>query len=145
MGHQRYKLVSAVHVFLVREGHALFLRRFNTGYADGLYSVIAGHLDGGESIKEAAMREAREEVGVELSSYDLDVVAVMHRKSDDERIDWFLKAERWSGKIANCEPEKCDRLAWFPLVDPPSSVIPYVRRGLDNMLNGRWFDSYGWR
>lgn len=144
MAHQRFKLVSAVHVFLVREGHLLYLRRYNTGYADGLFSVIAGHLYGGETIREAARRETLEEVGVEISTVDLDVVAVMHRKSEDERIDWFLKAESWSGRITNREPGKCDQLAWFPLSDPPHNVIPYVRRAVQNMLNGRWFDSFGW-
>jgi 8-oxo-dGTP diphosphatase len=144
MSNQRFKLVSAVHVFLIREGKVLLLRRANTGYVDGLYSVVAGHLNGGETIQDAARRETLEEVGVDISSSDLEVAAVMHRKSDDERIDWFLKAERWEGTVVNREPEKCDRLAWFPLNDLPANVIPYVRRALQNVQHGRWFDSFGW-
>jgi len=140
----RFKLVSAVHLFLVRGKRVLLLRRYNTGYQDGNYSVVAGHLNGGEPIKAAAIREAREEVGVDLAFRDLDVVGVMHRLSDDERVDFFLATSRWSGQVTNAEPDKCDRLAWFDMDELPHNVIPYVRRALENYREGCWFDSFGW-
>jgi 8-oxo-dGTP diphosphatase len=140
----RFKLVSAVHLFLLQEDRVLLLRRFNTGYEDGNYSVIAGHLNGGEQVRTAAMREAREEVGIVVSPSDLQVVGVMHRLSDDERIDWFLAASDWSGEITNQEPDRCDQLAWFQCDALPENVIPYVRRALDNFQHGRWYDSFGW-
>jgi len=43
---QRFRLVSAVHLFLDRDRRVLLLRRANTGYEDGNDSVVAGHLDG---------------------------------------------------------------------------------------------------
>jgi 8-oxo-dGTP diphosphatase len=141
---ERFGLIAAVHVFLVRGGKVLLLRRFNTGYEDGKYSVVAGHLDGDEEIKIAAIREAREEVGVQIAAGDLQVVGVMHRKSDDERVDFFLVATSWSGEVKNMEPERCDRLAWFDVKALPENVIPYVRRALDNYCQGKWFDSFGW-
>lgn len=141
----RFHLVSAVHLFLVRDGQVLLLRRYNTGYQDGNYSVIAGHLNGDEEVKAAAIREAREEAGIEIDPADLHVVGVMHRRSDDERIDFFLAADRWSGQIVNREPHKCDQLAWFDLGALPDNVIPYVERALQNYRSGRWFDSFGWR
>ena len=144
VGHARFALLSAVHVFLVRDDRVLLLRRCNTGYEDGNYSVVAGHLDGGEEVTAAAVREAREEAGVRLSPDDLRVVGVMHRRSDDERIDFFLAATAWTGEIANAEPHKCDELAWFPLDDLPGNVVPYIRRALENYRRGVWFDSFGW-
>jgi len=144
MATERFKLTSAVHLFLIRDGKVLLLRRFNTGYEDGRYSVIAGHLEGDEEIKAAAIREAREEVGIEISPLDLEVVGVMHRKSNDERIDFFLVATSWSGEIANREPDRCDQLAWFDLDELPGNVVAYVGRALDNYRRGNWFDSCGW-
>jgi 8-oxo-dGTP diphosphatase len=140
----RFKLVSAVHIFLIRDGKVLLLRRFNTGYEDGNYSVVAGHLNGDEEVKTAAIREALEEVGIRIASADLRVVGVMHRKSNDERVDFFLTATAWSGDVTNMEPDKCDRLAWFDVQDLPENVIPYVRRAFDNYRRGKWFDSFGW-
>lgn len=142
---ERFKLLSAVHLFLIRDSKVLLLRRFNTGYEDGKYSVIAGHLEGDEEVKAAAIREAREEAGIEISPQDLQVVGAMHRKSDDERIDFFLTATSWSGEITNKEPDRCDQLAWFALDKLPDNVIPYVRRALDNYRRGHWFDSFGWK
>ena len=79
----RFQLVSAVHLFLLRGGKILLLRRYQTGYEDGNFSVVAGHLDGNETVFEAAMREAREEVGVALAAQDVRAVGVMHRRSTD--------------------------------------------------------------
>jgi 8-oxo-dGTP pyrophosphatase MutT (NUDIX family) len=107
--------------------------------------VIAGHLEAGEEVKVAAIREAGEEAGIHISPEDLDVVGVMHRKSDDERIDFFLTTRSWLGEIRNLEPHKCDELSWFALDHLPANMVPYVRRGLENYSVGRWFDSFGWR
>ncbi len=135
---------SAVHVFFLREDQVLLLRRFNTGYEDGNYSVVAGHLNGGETVIEAAIREAKEEAGVAIRPKDLRVVGVMHRKSNDERIDFFVAARAWSGEPSNREPDRCDRIAWFPIRSLPENTIPYVSRALENYRNGVWFDEFGW-
>lgn len=140
----RFRLKATVHVFIVRDGRVLLLRRFNTGYEDGNYSVVAGHLDGGEEVTTAAIREAREEAGIAIAPEDVTVAGVMHRWSDDERVDFFVAASHWTGEIVNAEPGKCDELAWFALDRLPENVIPYVRRALDNYRRGVWFDSFGW-
>lgn len=139
----RRSFVSAVHLFLIRDGRVLLLRRFQTGYEDGNYSVVAGHLDGDETVVGAALREAREEIGLELAPEDVQVVGVMHRRSNDERIDWFVACSRWQGEPSNAEPDHCDELRWADPAALPHNVIPYVRRALDNYLAGRWFDSFG--
>lgn len=43
---ERFKFVSAVHLFLIKDKEILLLKRFGTGYRDGEYSVVAGHMDG---------------------------------------------------------------------------------------------------
>jgi 8-oxo-dGTP diphosphatase len=140
----RFTAVVAVHLFLIRDDEILLLRRCNTGYADGQYSVIAGHLDGGEELTTAMIREAREEAGIQIGPADLQPAGVMHRLEGDERIDFFFTCSAWSGDVQNLEPEKCDDLRWVRFDDLPDNVVPYVRRAIDNYLAGRWFDSFGW-
>ena len=80
---ERFKAVIAVHLILIKDNQILLLRRFNTGYEDGNYSVVAGHLDGNESVLKAMQREAFEEAGIQISEKDLQIVHVMHRKTPD--------------------------------------------------------------
>ena len=68
----------------------------------------------------------------------------MHRKSEDERVDFFLEAQKWSGELKNREPDKCDQVAWFPLDELPENTIPYIKRALSNYRQGIWFEEYGW-
>lgn len=135
----------AVHLFLLRDDSVLMLRRSNTGYEDGRLSVVAGHVEAGESVTEAAVREIREEVDVELSASNLRVVGVMHRRSEEERVDFFLACELGAREPRNAEPEKCSELVWAPLAEPPADTIPYVKRALENFPENRWFDEFGWK
>jgi 8-oxo-dGTP pyrophosphatase MutT (NUDIX family) len=142
---ERFQTPVAVHLFLIRDDKVLLLQRANTGYEDGKYSVIAGHLDGDETIKAAMQREAREEAGIEIAADELAVVGVMHRREPfEEYVDFFLVARHWQGEIRNREPHKCTDLSWFALEQLPPNVIPYVRQALTNYQHGIWFDSFGW-
>jgi 8-oxo-dGTP diphosphatase len=141
----RSRFPVAVHIFLLRENEVLLLRRQNTGYEDGKLSVVAGHVESGETVTRAALREIREEVGLALDPARLKVVGVMHRKSDDERVDFFL-ACRLAGEVPrNCEPGKCAELLWARLADLPEDTIPYVRAALGNYRRGVWFEEFGWQ
>ena len=134
----------AVHLFLLKENKILLLRRLNTGYEDGNYGTVAGHVEGGEQLKTAMIREAKEEAGIEITPANLEVVSVMHSMTDKEYICFFLKASQWSGEIRNVEPDQCAELTWFPIDDLPPDVIPYVRRAIENYRSGKWFSSFGW-
>ena len=46
----------AVYCIICRRDELLFMRRFNTGNADGFWSVRSGHVDGDESATLAASR-----------------------------------------------------------------------------------------
>ncbi len=134
----------AVHLFFFRQGQILLLRRFNTGWEDGNFSVVAGHLEAGETVTQAAAREAAEEVGVTVLPADLEIVHVMNRKSEDERIDFFMRVRDWRGQIHNHEPGKCDLLDWYFLDTLPPNTIPYVRFALEKSQAGIFYSEFGW-
>jgi len=136
-----YLFKSAVHLFLKKEDQILVQRRKNTGYMDGFFSVVAGHLEGDEDIYEAMIREAKEEVAIDLIPDDLDLIGIMHRKSGDERIDFFFKADTWEGNPVINEPEKADELRWVHTF--PENTIPYIQRAYRQFSTDQWFDSFG--
>lgn len=144
MHKERFTMPVAVHLFLIKGTELLLLRRYNTGYEDGKYSVPAGHLDGNEEVITGAIREAKEECGIDIEPTDLQVAGVMHRRGNEERIDFFLVTSRWSGEIINNEPEKCDELRWVDTEQLPDTTIPYVRQAIMNYKTAQWFDSFGW-
>jgi len=81
-----------------------------------------------------------------LSRERLRVVGVIHRKSREERVDFFL-AYRLEGDGAepqNREPEKCSELVWANLGSLPDDTIQYVRAGIENFKKGTWFQEFGW-
>lgn len=133
-----------VHLFFFRENEILLLRRYNTGFADGMYSVPAGHLDGGETVIAAAAREAREEIGVRLEADCIHYSHVMHRMDGDERVDFFVQVSAWHGEPMNAEPEKCDEIRWVDMDDLPANTVPYIRQALYNHHTGIRFDEFGW-
>ena len=138
------KLPIVAHVFLLRSGSILLARRCNTGFKDGNYGPVGGHLDGGESVTQAAIRECREEIGVEIEPADMRVIGVTHYNSPDgEGIDFFLSASQWTG-----DPyprAECDDVQWYSPDALPKNTIPFVRRAIaHHLVGGVWFDELGW-
>ena len=128
------------------EGRILLLRRCNTDYENGSYSLVAGKVEADEEVTAAAVREARGEVGVEIRAEDLEVAGVMHRKADDGVVSvaFFLAARAWSRPIVNAEPDHHDAVEWHSFDDLPPNVIPYVQKALENYRRRVCYDSYGW-
>ena len=142
---QRFKMRVAVHLFLEEDNKILLLRRYNTGYEDGNYSVVAGHVDGDETVMSAMKREALEEAGIEIQENDLKIVQVMHRKSTDESIEYFLHSDKYLGNISIMEPNKCDELSFYDLNKLPTNIVPYVKQALINYKDGIYFSTYGFK
>jgi 8-oxo-dGTP diphosphatase len=141
----RFSLIPEAHLLLFREGKVLLLRRHNTGYEDGNFSVVAGHLDGNETATQAMTREALEEAGLKIKAEDLRLAHVIHRKSDSERISFFFSTETWEGEPENREPQKCSELAWYPLHELPPNMVPYVRHAIQEASLGNTYSEFGWR
>jgi NAD+ diphosphatase len=64
-GMMHYPRLSPAAIVLVRNGDRILLAR-SPGFPPGLYSVLAGFVEPGESIEEAVGREVHEEVGIEV-------------------------------------------------------------------------------
>lgn len=136
---------TGVHVIFEQDEKVLLMRRCNTGFFDGLFSLPGGHVEPGESVRYAAAREMSEELGVVVPPDALALAGVVHRHSDTNRIDFFLRANAWHGTPVRAEPDKCDTLLWVSRPDLPDNLVPYVRQALLERRPSPWVVEMGWR
>ena len=117
-----------VAVMLKRGNEILLLKRSSTRtYAPNKYHLMGGHVEQGETFCTAAIREAREELGIVIQSQDLKFVHMYHRTSIEPTIVvTVFECVIWQGEIANIEPEKHSDVAWFNVNNlPDDMVIPH--------------------
>jgi 8-oxo-dGTP diphosphatase len=132
-----------VHVLLVDDGDILLTQRRNPNPTfDGLWHLPSGKLDAGESVLEAAAREAEEEVGVLIDPAHLRHVHTMHVSGSgpEPRLGLFFEARRWIGRPTNREPHKCSAVgaaansstSSLRARRPFSSTLTCLRRSFTN-------------
>ena len=146
MKKERFRIIPAVYLVLARGNQVLLSRRLNTGYHDGDYSLPSGHLNGNETLAQAAVREAKEEVGIDVNQEDLRLIHVVSRKADDgERVSFFFAAGKWKGEPKIMEHHKCDDLIWAERGRLPENMIPYVKLVLEKTKNNMTYSEDGWK
>ena len=139
---ERFALIPASYVIFRRKTQVLFQLRQGTGYMDGHWATAAaGHVEAGESAQAAAIREAREELGVRIAIEDLVPLTVMHRAQVNgpavaQRVDFFFSCEKWVGEPRIREPDKAADLQWFALDELPALVVPHERFVLERLTAG---------
>ena len=100
---------------------------------------------------DAAVREAAEELGVELLSSELKPLTVLHRRHADgsepvdHRVDFFYECRTWSGEPRRMEPLKSADLRWWPVDELPEKLVDHERFVIEAHHSGQLapIHSYG--
>jgi 8-oxo-dGTP pyrophosphatase MutT (NUDIX family) len=142
----RFRVVPAAYVFLRRvhrgREQLLLQLRDGTGFMDGHWAAAAaGHVEAGESVFDAAVREAAEELGIVAERRHLVPLCVLHRTSPphgpvDERVDFFFECRQWQGEPSRRETDRCADLRWFDLAALPEPVVPHELQVLTGLRAG---------
>ncbi|WP_310619780.1 NUDIX hydrolase [Flexibacterium corallicola] len=142
----RFKHSTSVFVIVRCEEDILWLKRSHTGWMDGFYSLPAGAVEGGEPLRQAAAREAFEEVGITIVPDDLRLRHVIHCLTEgNEWMGCFFEATRWQGSPYLAEPHKHSSLEWHPIDFPPKNTLPYVRQAMGHIQGARAYSQFGWQ
>jgi 8-oxo-dGTP diphosphatase len=135
----------AVFVIMRKGNQAAFLLRQNTGWMDGYYDTVAGKVENGETYCQAAVREVKEEAGVDIRPADLKPLLTNHRNSGDMTwVDVVFEVRKWHGEPYNAEPDKHSSLDWLDLDSLPDNVAPPGRYRLEQVAAGKRYSEYGW-
>lgn len=145
---ERYKTNSAVFLLATFHHQIGWQKRKNTGFMDGYYDLlVSGHVEEGESLSQAMVREAKEECGLELDAEKLELVTVIHSFLHEEPYYYFyfhveLSKEQLA-TIAICEPEKIEALYWLSDEECPSCVGEHNRVALQNWKSNCFLGELG--
>lgn len=130
---QRTNFRLAIYLFLQKQNKVLLTLRKNTGFMDGFFSTISGHIEPKENMLEALNREAKEEANIKLSQKDTALFHIMSRKSNFPYYDFFYKTSIWQGKPIINESNLCSEMSWFNLDNLPENTVPYIKFALQSI------------
>lgn len=132
---------------VLRDGDKIaFVLRSNTSWMNDYYGLPSGKVEKAESFTKAAVREGKEESGIDIEPEDLKHVLTMHRMEDNglEWVDLFFEPKKYKGEPYNAEPHMHSELSWLDSKKLPDNVIPSVRFALEQIEKGNNFCEYGW-
>ena len=139
----------ASFIIFRKDGKMAFLLRENTKWMNGKYGIPAGKVEPGESASAAAIREAKEEVGVDIKPENLEHRLTVFRTTsiDSEPSPWIdtlFEATNWDGELYNAEPDVHAELAWLDPNRLPENLTPYVKFFLSEIEAGNRYAEHGW-
>ena len=144
MTDDRHLLPVRAHLILRTGDRVLLTLRATQLPGGGCWELPGGHLEPAESVLECAVRELREEIGVEVAAGDLHFAHACHAftTSGESRMALFFEATRWTGTPVIAEPASCDALDFFPIGALPRPMVPYHAQAIARYLRREPFDVY---
>ena len=100
------------------------------------WSLPGGGLEYGEEIEDCAIREVKEETGLDIKN-----VKIFSVTNDVDKLAHWITigtySKEFSGKPSLTEPDKFTEWRWFPLDNLPSNIFFPSARSLENFKKGK--------
>lgn len=126
---------------IINNGMTLLAQR-KGAHGAGTWGSMGGHVKFGESPKEAAKREAMEELGIEIGH--LEFAACLHMVKDGKHyLDVSFTAEIISGEPAIRESDRIAAIGWYPIDHLPEPLFEPVRVVLESLKTGKRYFEVG--
>lgn len=150
---QHFSVPCASILMLLKEvdgkTKVLLQRRHNTGFMDGKWDLsCSGHVEHGESMSQAAAREAKEELGVVISPDKIKFFVFVHKREEERDLTYcnpYFVCTEFSGEPRVCEQHKCSEIKWFDLDNLPDDLINDRKQAIKAYLEGVHYIEYGWK
>lgn len=118
--HHKNLLHNEVGVFIINDNKQVLLqkRSSNKRFNPNKWALCAGHVDAGESLENAALRELNEEVGISISINDLKpfVEKVFTIRNTNSHITYFYYVKsNLNEKDFVIQKEELSEVKWFDI------------------------------
>ena len=124
---------GGVGVYIINDKKEILLGLRNSVHASGFWCPPGGHIEYGETFFEAAAKETKEEVDINI--YETEIIGVtgdVYPLEKKHYITIHQKALKYDGEAKIMEPDKFSDLKWFPLNSLPENIFPAVKSFLDS-------------
>lgn len=141
-------MVTLFAIVLLQNKHQILLvrRGLNAPFGGGMYSLVGGKVETGESGLCAVSREVLEETGLQIPVQDFELVHTFHRKGiESEFIALCFKADiSQLPDPINKEPLKHDDMRFFPIEQLPRNILPAHRQALELIQKNIRYSEHNW-
>ena len=129
MAEERFTTRIAVFVIVRNDTGEILLQQRAAGanYLEGYWDFPSGHGEYGESLRDTAIRELNEEVGLDADPKDLRLVHIEQFFVEKNYINFIFELDKWTGTPKVCEPDKCSAVDWFTADALPEQCVNAVR------------------
>ncbi len=134
---QNYPKVG-VGVMIFKDGKVLLTMRKGS-HGAGTYSFPGGHLEYMESFEDCAVRETKEECGIEIKNIRFLFVTNVKKYAPKHYVHIGLSAEWKSGEPRVMEPAKAEEWNWYGLDNIPVPLFEFSRLSFDAYKTGRFY------
>lgn len=140
---ERSTFLVATHLFLMKWNEILlYLRK---GWSqEWMYNLIAWHLDWWEDPRDATIREAKEEAGIDIEKNDLKFERVSYSPAWNwkEYIQFYFSCHKWKWEIKNLELDRCYKMEFYPINNLPENITPYVKEAIKDFEENVPYNEY---
>ena len=142
MGKHNFRL--AVNLVVSKDDKVLLMRRYNTGWNDGMYALMGGHVEDSENIFDTAVREAKEELGIIVNAENLKPLFSMQVSPD--HVYFYFGCSEFENEPKIMEPDQCDDLQYFDTKHLPDNLIEADKKALEEIFKNKTstFTTFGW-
>lgn len=123
---------------IVKDGKFLIGKRKGS-HGEGEYAPPGGHFEYMESFEEAARREVKEEVDIEIQNIKLLSLSNLKNYAPKHYVNIGLVAEWKSGEPKVMEPDKMTDWNWYDLDKLPTPLFATVKNYIESLKTGRIF------